>query len=78
MTSDNSSVLKKELEDFKRSTMKISGKINAVGDIWRDGNYASLQSQIGDLAKASRTVIDSGERAVSSINKFFSIAAEEV
>ena len=76
--SGESLALRRELEGFKSSTGKISEKINGVGDIWRDSNYASLQKQISELAKKSRTVIDSGDRVCSSIDKFFSIAAEEV
>ena len=45
MENNHASAMKKELEGFKLSTEKISGKINAVGDIWRDGNYISLQAQ---------------------------------
>ena len=78
MVSNYSSVLRKELDSFKLSTIRISEKINGVSDIWGDKNYSSLQTQIGDLAKKSRTVIESGERACSFINKFFAIAAEEV
>jgi len=73
-----SSALRREIENFKLSTGKISEKINGAGDIWRDSNYASLQAQIGELAKKSRTVIENSDKACSSIEKFFSIAAEEV
>ena len=73
-----SSALRKELDGFKFSTGKISEKIDGVGDIWRDSNYASLQVQIGDLAKKSKAVIENGDRVCSSVDKFFSIAAEEV
>ena len=71
-----SSALRKELEGFKLSTGKISDRINGVGDIWKDSNYASLQKQIGELAKKSRMVIESGERICSDTDKFFAIAAE--
>ena len=73
-----SSALRKELESFKLSTSKISEKLNGVSDIWQDSNYASLQTQISELAKASRTVIESGERVCINADKFFKIAAEEV
>ena len=75
---NNSFTLKKELESFKLSTGKISEKINGVGDIWRDNNYVLLQTQIAELAKKSKMVIESGERACSSIDRFFAIAAEKV
>ena len=78
MAINNASELKKEVESFKVSTKKISEKINGVGDIWRDNNYTSLQTQMGELAKTSRIVIENGERVCSSIDKFFNIAAEEV
>jgi len=71
-------MLRKELDGFKFSTGKISEKINGVSDIWRDNNYASLQTQIGELAKKSKTVIEYGDRACLSIDRFFTIAAEEV
>ena len=74
----NASGLKKELDGFKLSTGKISEKINGVSGIWKDSNYASLQTQIGELAKKSKLVIESGERACGSIDKFFAIATENV
>ena len=73
-----SSALRNELEVFRLSTGRLSRSINGVGDIWKDNNYASLQVQISELAKKSKTVIESGDRTCSSIDKFFSIAAEEV
>ena len=76
--SSESANLRRELEAFKVSTGKLSNKINRIGDIWRDRNYASLHIQMGELAKSSRTVIESGDKACSSINSFFAIAAEEV
>ena len=75
---NGSSVLKKELEGFKLSTRKISEKINGVSGIWNDSNYASLQTQIGELAKKSKVVIESGERVCSCIDKFFAVATENV
>ena len=73
-----SSNLRRELEGFKQSTARLSGKINGVSDIWKDSNYAALQTQIGELAKSTRTVIDSGEKLCVCIDKFFTIAAEKV
>ena len=73
-----SSRMQRELEGFKLAARRISEKINGAGDIWRDDKYAALQSQIGELAKNSKAVIENGERACSGIDKFFSIAAEEV
>ena len=78
MANNHASALKRELEGFKLSTGKISEKINSVGSFWSDGNYASLQARIGELAKMSKIVIESGEKACSSIDKFFAIVAEEV
>ena len=75
---NNASYLRKELESFKLSTIKISEKINGVSDIWGDSNYASLQVQISELAKTSRMVIESGEKVCSSTDKFFAISTEEV
>lgn len=76
MTDVSISGLKNELEKFKFSTVKISERVNGVGNIWNDGNFVSLRVQIVDLAKASKTVIESGERTCSSMDKFFKIAAE--
>jgi len=78
MPSTNASGLRREIESFKFATGKISEKINGVSDIWRDSNYVLLQTQIGELAKKSKTVIESGERACANIDRFFVIAAEEV
>ena len=74
----NSSVIKREIESFKASTAKISEKLNNVGDMWTDQNYASLSKQVQELAKQSKIVIESGERACTNIDKFFSIAGEDV
>jgi hypothetical protein len=78
LPNSNSTELRRELESFKLSTGKVSEKLNNVSDIWKDSNYASLQNQIGELAKNSKTVIESGEKACSSIDKFFAISAEVV
>jgi len=78
MSNTNASGIKKELDGFRLSTGKISEKINGVSDFWKDNNYASLQTQIGELAKKSKAVIESGERACASIDKFFVVAAEDV
>ena len=74
----DSSALRREIEGFRQATGKISERINGVGDIWKDSNYASLQKQIGELAKKSKTINEYGDRACSSIDKFFTISAEEV
>ena len=46
---NNSSALKKEIESFKLSTMKISDKINSVSNIWNDNNFSSLQTQMSEF-----------------------------
>ena len=74
----NSTALRKELENFRLSTGKISKGINGVGDIWGDGNYALLHVQIGELAKNSKAVIESGERVCSSADRYFAVADEDV
>ena len=73
-----SSKFRRELEGFKQSTAKLSGQINSVGDIWRDGKYDALKTRIGELAKNSSTVIKSGDEACRAIDKFFTIAAEKI
>ena len=73
-----SSDIKKELDNFTLSSRKIGEKISGIGEIWRDSNYASLQSQIGELAKESRKVIETGSDACASIDKFDAIAMESV
>ena len=75
---NNALSLKKELEDFKVSTGKISDRINGVGDIWRDNHHSLLQERISDLAKASRAVIENGEKTCVCVDHFFNIVAEEI
>ena len=70
--------LKGYIEEFKAAGNKISGGIKNAGDIWKDSNYASLHKQMGELAKASKSVIESGERACASVDRFFGIADEKV
>ena len=70
--------IKRNIDDFRLSTRKISEKINEAGDIWRDSNYSSLHRQIGELAKASKSVIESGDRTCTSIDKFFDISGERI
>jgi len=70
--------LKRDIDDFKLSSRKISQKISNTGDIWKDENYTSLQKQMGELAKASRSVIENGERVYTSADKFFEIANEKI
>ena len=73
-----SSNIKKYLDNFRLSTRKISERVGRVGDIWRDDNYSALQTQMGELARASKSVIESGDRACTSIDKFFDIANEKI
>ena len=73
-----SASLKRNIDDFRLSTKKISERISAAGEIWKDSNYASLQKQIGELAKSSRTVIENGEKTCAGIDKFFDIANEQI
>ena len=70
--------MKRNIEGFHQAARKINDRINNVGDLWRDSNYASLQKQMGKLSKASRAVIEGGERTCASIDKFFSIANERI
>ena len=74
----HSANLKVNIENFKTASMKISNKINNVGDIWKDSNYAALQKQIGNPAKASKSVIENGEKTCISIDKFFTVANEKI
>ena len=73
-----SSALRRELDGFELSTRKVVEKFSGVSDSWKDNNFTVLQEQVRELAKKSKTVIDYGERACSSTDKFFAIAAEEV
>jgi len=70
--------LKRHIDGFRLSAVLVGDKINNVGDVWKDNNYAALQKQIGELAKASKSVIENGERACVSIDKFFAIANEKI
>jgi len=76
--SGESAKLRRELEGFEQSTRKLSGGITGVGDIWNDQNYAALQSQIHELAKSSKTVIESGKNTCSRIDNFFKLAKEDI
>jgi len=70
--------LKRNIDSFRLSAKKVSDKINNTGDIWKDKNYSALQKQMGELAKASKSVIDNGERTCASADKFFAIANERI
>ena len=74
----SSSSLKRELEVFKSATGIISDKINGINEFWNDNVYSSLQTSIRELAKNSKSVIESGDKACASIDRFFAIAAEDV
>jgi hypothetical protein len=71
---NESATLKRNLEDFKGYTGRFSQKINNIGGIWQDDNYASLRTQMGELAKVSRSVQESGAKACKSVDAFFAIA----
>lgn len=70
--------LKRNIDSFRLSTKKISERISGVGDIWRDNNYSSLQKQMGELARASKSVIESGDKTCTSVDKFFDIVSEKI
>ena len=77
MAGESKKILK-EIEDFNNSSVKLGTKIKEVGDDWKDENYTSLRTQVAELAKSSKTVVESGKNTCSCIEKFFSIAAEDV
>jgi len=66
------------MDSFRLSAKKIGEKINNVGDIWSDSSYVALQKSMGELAKSSKLVIENGDRACTSIDKFFTIASEKI
>ena len=72
-----SASLRRNIKDFRNYTDKIAKKISGAGDIWRDRNYALLQKQMGNLQKASKSVINSGVDTGKYVDKFFSIANEK-
>jgi hypothetical protein len=73
-----SASIKKEIECFRLSTRRLSDKINGASDLWKDANYASLQSKMNELAQHSKTVIHEGESACRNIDVFFNIALENI
>jgi len=75
---NESSGLRRNIESFKLSASKLSGKINSVSDIWKDSNYVALQKQIGELTRDSRTTIATGEKTCASVDRFFRISEEKI
>ena len=73
-----SSVIRRSIDDFRLSTIRVSDRINDAGDIWKDSKYISLHRQMGELAKASKAVIESGDRTCKSIDNFTVIANERI
>jgi hypothetical protein len=73
--SDN---LKKNIDTFRLSAKRVAEKINNIGDIWNDNSYVALRKTMGDIAKASKSVIEHGDRTCGSTDKFFAIANEKI
>jgi len=70
---DHRSALKRQLEEFNRSTAVLGQKVNGAGSIWKDSKYGSLKTRIGELAKSARVVIERGEDACFGIGSFFQL-----
>jgi hypothetical protein len=66
------------MDSFRLSAKKVGERINNVGDIWSDNSFVSLQKSMSELAKSSKLVIENGDRACASVDKFFTIASEKI
>ena len=74
MSSEN---IKKEMQIFKSSVMRLSASISKASSLWKDEKFSELSASVSEIANQSRDVIVAGDRCCDSIDKFDSIAAEK-
>ena len=69
--------IRKEIELFQSSVMKLSGEVGKAGMIWNDPKYSELSSSVSQIANESKDVILAGDRCCASIGKMEKIASEK-
>ena len=70
-------MIRKEMDVFQASVMKLSREIGKAATLWNDPKYAELSSSVSQIANASKNVIVAGDKCCSSITKMEKIAAEK-
>ncbi len=70
-------MIRKEMDEFQKSVMKLSGEIGKAATLWNDPQYADLSSSVSQIANASKNVIVAGDKCCNSISKMEKIAAEK-
>jgi len=69
--------IRKEMQIFQASIKNLSAGISRASSLWKDEKFSELSSSIGEIANNSKTVMVTGDRCCSSIDKFNKIAAEK-
>lgn len=69
--------IKQDVDVFSSAVQRLGAGIKGASSLWKDSKYSELSSEIGQIANLSKSVIVSGDRCSSSIEKFCKIAEEE-
>ena len=56
---------------------KNGAGISRASSLWKDEKFSELSASIGEVANNSKSVIVSGDRCCSSVDKFNKIAGEK-
>ena len=72
----NSSLVRKEMEDYQEIVRVLSSSVSDVAVDWQDEVYSGLHSQISLVAFASRQVMESGINLCESLSVFERILNE--
>ena len=70
-------MIRKEMDMFQESVMRLSREIGKAAILWNDPKYAELSSSVSQIANASKNVIVAGDKCCSSVGKMEEIAAEK-
>lgn len=70
-------MIRKEMDMFQESVMRLSREIGKAAILWNDSKYAELSSSVSQIANASKNVIVAGDKCCSSVSKMEEIAAEK-
>lgn len=68
--------MRKGLEDYQQIVRQLSTAVNGVSVDWQDEVYSSLQTQVANVATASRQVMESGSRTCDALARFERIMEE--
>lgn len=70
-------LIRQDLRGFTDALQQLIRGVRSASISWRDENYQALYRSVSGLSKQSQQVLERGEAAAKTAEKFFQIAEEE-